>query len=152
MSKDLLPLHFAVGQVLSISRYNLENGRMLCKQKYCIKNMAVKILILILSRFSLLADFKFIYFASCLLQLQVVLIAQALVDGFSSFKMVLARFRWLQVILDRFRSFQLVSQMVLAHFRLFWVVLDHFRLFQLVRHFSKYLLYIFFYKILRGFC
>ena len=26
VSKDFLPLHFAVGQVLSISGYNLENG------------------------------------------------------------------------------------------------------------------------------
>ena len=54
VSKDFLPLHFAVGQVLSISGYDLENGRMPCKQKYCIKNMAVKIPILILFRFCLL--------------------------------------------------------------------------------------------------
>ena len=52
--KDILPLHFAVGQVLSISGYDLENGRMLCKQKYWIKNMAIKIPILILFRFCLL--------------------------------------------------------------------------------------------------
>ena len=34
MSKDFLRLHFAVDQVLSISGYDLENGRMLCKQKH----------------------------------------------------------------------------------------------------------------------
>ena len=33
MSKDFLYFHFAVDQVLSISGYDLENGRMLCKQK-----------------------------------------------------------------------------------------------------------------------
>ena len=33
-SKDILCLHFAVDQVLSISGYDLENGRMPCKQKY----------------------------------------------------------------------------------------------------------------------
>ena len=54
MSKDFLPLRFAVGQVLSISGYDLENVRMLCKQKYCIKIMSVKISILILFRFCLL--------------------------------------------------------------------------------------------------
>ena len=42
VSKDFLPLHFAVGQVPLISGCNLENGRMPCKQQYCIKNMAVK--------------------------------------------------------------------------------------------------------------
>ena len=35
----------AVDQVLSISGYDLGNGRMLCKQKYWIKNMVVKILV-----------------------------------------------------------------------------------------------------------
>ena len=54
VSKDFLHLHFAVDQVLSISGYELENGRMLCKQKYQIKNMAVKIPISILLRFCLL--------------------------------------------------------------------------------------------------
>ena len=54
MSKDFLPLHFAVGHLLSISAYNLENGRMSCKQKYRLKNMAVKIPLLILFRFCLL--------------------------------------------------------------------------------------------------
>ena len=44
--KDFLCFHFSVDQVLSISGYDLENGRMLCKQKYKIKNMAVKIFIL----------------------------------------------------------------------------------------------------------
>ena len=34
MPKDLLHLHFAVDQVVSISGYDLENRRMLCKQKY----------------------------------------------------------------------------------------------------------------------
>ena len=34
VSKDFLPLHFAVGQVLSVSGYDLEHGRMTCKQKY----------------------------------------------------------------------------------------------------------------------
>ena len=58
MSTDFLPLHFAVGQVLSISGYDLENGRMPCKQKYCIKNMTVKIPILILFRFCLLCWLK----------------------------------------------------------------------------------------------
>ena len=52
--KRPFPLHFAVSQVLSILGYDLENGRMPCKQKYCIKNMAVKIPILILFRFCLL--------------------------------------------------------------------------------------------------
>ena len=47
MCGDFLPLYFAVDQVLSVSGYDLENGRMSCKQKYCIKNMAVKIPILI---------------------------------------------------------------------------------------------------------
>ena len=52
--KILFSLHFVVVQMLSISGYDFENGRMPCKQKYCIKNMAVKILILILSCFGLL--------------------------------------------------------------------------------------------------
>ena len=43
--KDFLPLHFAVGQVLSVSEYDLENRRMLCKQKYCIRNIVLKVLI-----------------------------------------------------------------------------------------------------------
>ena len=34
MSKDFLCLHFAVDQVLSISGYYLENGRVPCKQEY----------------------------------------------------------------------------------------------------------------------
>ena len=54
MSKYFLSLDFAVGQVLSISGYDLQNGEMPCKQKYCIKNMAVKIPNLILLRFCLL--------------------------------------------------------------------------------------------------
>ena len=43
--KDFLPLHFVVGQVLSVSEYDLENRRILCKQKYCIKNIVLKVLI-----------------------------------------------------------------------------------------------------------
>ena len=50
MSKDFLHLHFAVDQVLST---DLENGRMPCKQKYWIKNIVVKIPIVILFRFYL---------------------------------------------------------------------------------------------------
>ena len=42
VSKDFVPLHFVVGQVLSISWCDLESGRMPCTQKYCIKNMALK--------------------------------------------------------------------------------------------------------------
>ena len=37
MCQKTLPLYFVVGQVLSISGCDLENGRMLCKQKSCIK-------------------------------------------------------------------------------------------------------------------
>ena len=62
----LFPLHFQLDQVLSISGYDLENGRMSCKQKYCIKNMAVEIPILILFHLCLLCWLKTIYFASCL--------------------------------------------------------------------------------------
>ena len=53
-----LGLHFAVGQVPSISAYDLKSGRMPCKQKYHIKNMAVKIPILILFCFFLLCWLK----------------------------------------------------------------------------------------------
>ena len=51
--KDLifLPLYFVLGQVLSISEYDLLNRRMSRKQNYCI--MAVKIPSLILFRFCL---------------------------------------------------------------------------------------------------
>ena len=52
--KDFLCFHFAVDQVLSISGYDLENGRIPCKQKYKSKYMAEKILILILFCFCLL--------------------------------------------------------------------------------------------------
>ena len=38
MSKDFLTLHFAVGQVLSVSGYDLQNERMPCKQKHCKKH------------------------------------------------------------------------------------------------------------------
>ena len=34
MSKDFFCLHFVVGQMLPISGYDLENGKMLYKQKY----------------------------------------------------------------------------------------------------------------------
>ena len=53
-SKDFLPLHFVVGQAISISGYDLKKGRMPCKQEYCMKSMAVKIPILNLFRFCLL--------------------------------------------------------------------------------------------------
>ena len=43
MGQDILCLHFAADQVLSISVYDLENGKMPCKQKYSIKNKTVKI-------------------------------------------------------------------------------------------------------------
>ena len=66
VSKDFLCLHFAFDQVLSISGNDLENQSVPCKQKYWIKNMAVKIPILILP--------TFVEFAKSLLQLQVVLI------------------------------------------------------------------------------
>ena len=42
MSKDFIHLHFAVDQVLSISGYDLENGRMACNQKYWIKKYGGK--------------------------------------------------------------------------------------------------------------
>ena len=74
MSKDFLYLHFAVDQVLSVSGYDLGNGRMACKQKYWIKNMAVKLPILILFRFclfcwlspvSIVAASRFNYMGPC---------------------------------------------------------------------------------------
>ena len=58
VSKYFLLLYFAVVQVLSISGYDFENGRMPCKQKYCINNMAGKISILILFRLRLLCWLK----------------------------------------------------------------------------------------------
>ena len=54
VKKDFLSLHFAVDQLLSISGYDLENGRMPCKQQYWTKDSAVKIPILILFWFCLL--------------------------------------------------------------------------------------------------
>ena len=75
VSKDFLCFHFAVDQMPSISGYDLENGGMPpCKQKYEIRNMAVKILILILfcfcllfwlSPFSIVAASCFIYIGPC---------------------------------------------------------------------------------------
>ena len=100
-----------------------------CKQKYCNKNMAVKIPILILFRFCLLADLKTIYFASCFC------------CSTSCFNCK-DPCRWFQMVLCRFRSFQLVPQMVLACFRWFQLVLGVFRSFQLVPHFNKYRFYI----------
>ena len=139
MSKDFLPLHFAVDHVLSISRYDLENGRMPCKQKYCINNMAVKIPILILLCFSLLCWLKNHLFCILpLLYLQVVLIIQALVDGFSPFQRVLPHLRWFQVVLGRSSDGFSLFQVVLIRFRWFQVDLDRFRSFQLVPQFSKY--------------
>ena len=52
--KYFLRLHFAVDEVLSISGNDLENGRMPRKEKYEVKNVAVKIPTLILFRFCLL--------------------------------------------------------------------------------------------------
>ena len=57
VSKDFLRLIFAVDQVLSISGYDLENGRMQSKQKYWIKNTAVKILVLMVPFWFLSTDF-----------------------------------------------------------------------------------------------
>ena len=54
MSKDFFCFHVSFDQMLSISGYDLANGRMPCKQKYKIKTTAVKILILILFCFCLL--------------------------------------------------------------------------------------------------
>ena len=75
--------------------------------------MAVKIPVLILFCFCLLCSLKnHLFCILCLLQLQVVLIIQALVDGFSSIQMVLGRFssffKWFQLVLGRFRSFWVV--------------------------------------------
>ena len=54
MSKYFLSQHFAVGQGLSVSAYDLENGKMACKEKCWIKNMVVKIPVLVLFRVCLL--------------------------------------------------------------------------------------------------
>ena len=70
VSKDIPCLHFGVDQVLSISGYDLENGRMPCKHKYWIKNMAVKIRILMVL-FWFCSDF--VYFADFLLSLLLLL-------------------------------------------------------------------------------
>ena len=60
--KNIIRLHLAVDQVLLISGYDLENGRISCKHKYWIKNMAVKIHIL-----TVLFCSDFVYFADFLL-------------------------------------------------------------------------------------
>ena len=54
MSKYFFCFQVSFDQILSISGYDLANGRMPCKQKYKIKTTAVKILILILFCFCLL--------------------------------------------------------------------------------------------------
>ena len=91
--------------------------------------MTVKIPILILFCFCLLKIHLFCIVS--LLQLQTVLIIQALGDGFRS----------LQDVLDRFRSFQFIPQTVLACFRWFQLVLDGFRPFQIVLgRFSSFLI------------
>ena len=61
MSKDFLHLYFAEDQVLSIFENNLENGRM---QKYLIKNMVVKIPILISFHFCLLCWLSHVFIAA----------------------------------------------------------------------------------------
>ena len=74
VSKDFLPLHFAV-QVLSISGFDSENRKMWCKQKYFIKSIAMKIPNLILFPFCLLCWLKNHSFCVLsLLYLQIVLI------------------------------------------------------------------------------
>ena len=87
MSKDFLCFHFAVDQVLSISGYDLENGRMLCKQKYKIKNMAVKILILILFCFCLFCRLSpvSIVATSCFNYIGSFRFFKVVIDGFSLF-------------------------------------------------------------------
>ena len=114
--------------------------------KGMMENMTAKIPILILFLFCLLCGLKnHSFWVLSLLQLQVVLMAvliiQALVarwfqvslDGFSSFQMVLGRFRG--CFLDRFK-------VNLARpsdgFSSFQMVLVRFRSSQLVPHFSKY--------------
>ena len=83
---------------------------MQCKQKCLIKNMAVKIPILILA---------FVYFANfllSLLQLQVVIIIQDFVDDFRSFQLVLARFRSFQVVIGHFGLFLALISTVRSYY------------------------------------
>ena len=135
MLKDFLFLHFTVGQVLSISGYDLENGRTPCKQKYCIKNIAVEIQILILFRFCYFVDLKTIYFTSIVAESCFKYIGpcrwfQLILDGFSSFQMILGHFRLFQIVLarssDGSRWFQLLF---LDGFKSFQIVLGRFNLF-----------------------
>ena len=83
---------------------------MLCKQKYSIIDVLVKILILILFRFCLL----------CRLSPASTVSAKCF--------HCMGPCRWLLLVLHG-----------LGRFRMFQIVLNHFRLFQLVPHFSKYL-------------
>ena len=83
-----LPLHFRVGQVLSISGYDLENGIWRWKSWFWF-----------CSAFVYFADLKAIYFASCLW------CSCKLFWLYRPLWMVLARFRWYWLILDGFRSF-----------------------------------------------
>ena len=55
--KTFLCLHFEVDHVISISNYDLENLRMLCQQKYWMKNIAVNIRFWFCSAFVYFADF-----------------------------------------------------------------------------------------------
>ena len=56
-SKDFLCVHFEVDHVISISKYDLENLRMLCQQKYWMKNIVVNIWFWFCSAFVYFADF-----------------------------------------------------------------------------------------------
>ena len=101
-SKHFLLLHFAVGQVLSISGYDLENGTSWWKSWFWF-----------CSAFVYFTDLKTIYFASCLC------CSCKLFYLYRPLQMVLAGFQWLKVVLARFSWF----------LRWFLHVLDGFRLF-----------------------
>ena len=104
-----------------------------CHQKYCIKSMTVKIPILILFRFCLLCRLKnHLFCVLSMLQVQVVLIIQALANGFSSFQMILGRFRSFQIVLGRPSSFLRLFQLVLVSCSLFQMVSGHLSSFQVV--------------------
>ena len=90
MSKDYLLLHFAVGQVLSISGYDLENGTWQWKARFWFSVLVY------------IVDWKTIYFAA------------RLVVGASCFNYIDPR-RWFELVLYGFRSFWIV----LDHFSLF---------------------------------
>ena len=55
-SKDFLCVHFEADHVISISKYDLENLRMLCQQKYWMKNIVVNIWFWFCSAFVYFAD------------------------------------------------------------------------------------------------